>query len=279
MANIVEIQDLTTPELAPYAQLTHAQLRSQRDPSKGIVIAESLKVISCALRAGCRPISFLTERRHLSALTQIIPAQWNAVPIYTADRPVLASLTGYELTRGVLCAMVRPALPGPEEICRQARRLVVLENITDSTNIGAIFRSAAALGMDGILLDPSCCDPFYRRSVRVSMGTVFQIPWAWLDGEGFQWPQPGLSTLKSLGFSTVAMALTDRSVSIEDPALAQADKLAIVLGSEGDGLPAQTIDACDYTARIPMYHGVDSLNVAAAGAVIFWQLRSRSLEP
>lgn len=275
MANIIEIQDLSAPQLAPYVQLTHAQLRSQRDPSQGILIAESLKVISCALRAGCRPLSFLTEGRHLAALTQIIPAQWDTVPIYTAERETLAALTGFELTRGVLCAMSRPALPSPEEVCRQARRLVVLEHVTDSTNIGAIFRSAAALGMDGILLAPSCCDPFYRRAVRVSMGTVFQIPWAWLDGEEFQWPQPGLSTLKTLGFSSVAMALTDRSVSIEDPALAQADKLAIVLGSEGDGLSAQTIHACDYTARIPMYHGVDSLNVAAAGAVIFWQLRAR----
>lgn len=275
MANVIEIQDLSAPELAPYTQLTHAQLRSQREPEKGIFIAESTKVISCALRAGCRPLSFLTEGRHLSALIQIIPERWSSVPIYTAPRETLASLTGYALTRGVLCAMARPALPTPEEVCRTARRLVVLENITDSTNIGAIFRSAAALGMDGVLLSPSCCDPFYRRAVRVSMGTVFQIPWAWLSGDAFQWPQPGLSTLHTLGFSSVAMALTDRSISIEDPILTQADKLAIVLGSEGDGLSAETITRCDYTARIPMFHGVDSLNVAAAGAVIFWQLRAR----
>lgn len=275
MAHIIEINDLSAPELAPYTQLTHAQLRSQRAPEKGMFIAESGKVIACALKAGCQPISCLTESRHLPALTQLLPPQWEHIPIYTAPRDVLARLTGYELTRGILCAMRRPQLPTPEEICRSARRLVVLENITDSTNIGAIFRSAAALGMDGILVAPSCCDPLYRRSVRVSMGTVFQIPWTWLTGEAFQWPQPGIDTLRALGFPTAAMALTDNSISIEDPVLAQADKLAIVLGSEGNGLCEETIARCDYTARIPMYHGVDSLNVAAAGAVIFWQLRAR----
>ena len=275
MAHIIEINDLSAPELAPYTQLTHAQLRSQRDPEKGMFIAESGKVIACALKAGCQPISCLTESRHLPALTQLLPPQWEHIPIYTAPRDVLARLTGYELTRGILCAMRRPQLPTPEEICRSARRLVVLENITDSTNIGAIFRSAAALGMDGILVAPSCCDPLYRRSVRVSMGTVFQIPWTWLTGEAFQWPQPGIDTLRALGFPTVAMALTDDSISIEDPVLAQADKLAVVLGSEGNGLCQETIASCDYTARIPMCHGVDSLNVAAAGAVIFWQLRAR----
>lgn len=279
MANVIEIQDLSAPELAPYTQLTHAQLRSQRAPENGILIAESIKVISCALRAGCQPLSFLTERRHLDALTEIIPEPWSTVPIYTAKREVLASLTGYELTRGVLCAMRRPPLPTPEAVCHQARRLVVLENITDSTNIGAIFRSAAALGMDGVLVVPSCCDPFYRRSVRVSMGTVFQIPWTWLTEEAFQWPESGLSTLKALGFSSVAMALTDNSISIEHPTLTQTEKLAIVLGSEGNGLSADTIAHCDYTARIPMFHGVDSLNVAAAGAVIFWQLRARDASP
>ena len=275
MAHIIEINDLSAPELAPYTQLTHAQLRSQRAPEKGMFIAESGKVIACALKAGCQPISCLTESRHLPALTQLLPPQWEHIPIYTAPRDVLAHLTGYELTRGILCAMRRPQLPTPEEICRSARRLVVLENITDSTNIGAIFRSAAALGMDGILVAPSCCDPLYRRSVRVSMGTVFQIPWTWLTGEAFQWPQPGIDTLRALGFPTAAMALTDNSISIEDPVLAQADKLAIVLGSEGNGLCEETIARCDYTARIPMYHGVDSINVAAAGAVIFWQLRAR----
>ena len=275
MAHIIEINDLSAPELAPYTQLTHAQLRSQRRPEEGLFIAESLNVIASALRAGCRPVSFLLEEKHIPALLQALGGDMPDVPIYTAPREVLASLTGFALTRGILCAMRRPQLPTPEEICRSARRLVVLENITDSTNIGAIFRSAAALGMDGILVAPSCCDPLYRRAVRVSMGTVFQIPWTWLTGESFQWPQPGIDTLRALGFPTAAMALTDNSISIEDPVLAQADKLAIVLGSEGNGLCEETIARCDYTARIPMYHGVDSLNVAAAGAVIFWQLRAR----
>ena len=197
------------------------------------------------------------------------------MPIYTADRAVLSGLTGYELTRGVLCAMGRPALPSVEELCRSARRIAVLEDITDATNVGAIFRSAAALGMDAVLVTPACCDPLYRRAVRVSMGTVFQIPWTWIGDIPAQWPQPGLSRLQNLGFQTVAMALQDNSLSIDDPILAQAEKLAILLGTEGDGLSASTIAACDYTARIPMLHGVDSLNVAAAGAVIFWQLRPR----
>lgn len=276
---IIEIQTLSDPHLAPYTRLTHAQLSSRRDPERAVFIAESLNVIHCALRAGCRPLSFLTEVRHLPALEAILPPQWDHVPIYTAPRQTLASLTGYELTRGVLCAMGRPALPAPEEVCRGARRLVVLENITDATNIGAIFRSAAALGMDGVLLSPSCCDPLYRRAVRVSMGSVLQIPWAWMEGEDFRWPGPALDALGGLGFSSVAMALTHRSVSIEDPALARADKLAIVLGSEGRGLSPETLARCDLTARIPMCHGVDSLNVAAAGAVIFWQLRSRDTAP
>ena len=276
MAHIIEISDLSAPELAPYTQLTHAQLRSQRDPEKGIFIAESGKVISCALKAGCQPLSCLTESRHLPALTQLLPPPWDNIPIYTAPRDVLARLTGYELTRGMLCAMRRPPLPSPEEICRSARRLVVLENITDSTNIGAIFRSAAALGMDGVLVSSSCCDPLYRRSVRVSMGTVFQIPWTWLHGDAFQWPQPGIATLRSLGFSTAAMATDGQTPSpLKTRSWPMRKSLAIVLGSEGNGLCEETIAHCDYTARIPMYHGVDSLNVAAAGAVIFWQLRAR----
>lgn len=275
MANVIEIQDLSVPELAPYTQLTHAQLRSQREPEKGIFIAESTKVISCALRAGCRPLSFLTEGRHLPILIQIIPERWSSVPIYTAPRETLSSLTGYALTRGVLCAMARPALPTPEEVCRTARRLVVLENITDSTNIGAIFRSAAALGMDGVLLSPSCCDPFYRRAVRVSMGTVFQVPWAWLGDAPGQWPHPGLERLKAQGFATAAMALDEHARSIDDPELAAQKKLAILLGTEGDGLAKTTIAGCDYTVCIPMSHGVDSLNVAAASAVAFWELRVR----
>ena len=275
MANVIEITDLAAPELAVYTRLTHAQLRSRRAPEKGLFIAESAKVISCALAAGCRPVSFLMERRHLPALEHSMLEPYGDVPVYTADRAVLARLTGYELTRGVLCAMVRPALPGVEELCRTARRIAVLENLADPTNVGALFRSAAALGMDGILVTPSCCDPLYRRAVRVSMGTVFQIPWTQIGEDPSQWPQPGLARLRDMGFQTVAMALSDRSVSIEDPVLARAEKLAVILGTEGDGLSTRTIAECDYTARIPMCHGVDSLNVAAAGAVIFWQLRPR----
>ena len=275
MSNLISLTDLSAPELAPYTQLTHAQLRSRRDPQQGILIAESIHVISSALDAGCQPLSLLLEQRQLHTLPETFFHRLGDLPIYTAPREVLAQLTGYELTRGVLCAMRRPPLPEPEQLCRTARRLVVLEHITDSTNIGAIFRSAAALGMDAVLVTPSCCDPFYRRSLRVSMGAVFRIPWAWADGSFAPWPQPGLSRLKELGFQTAAMALDRRSISIEDPALTQAEKLAIILGSEGSGLSERTIADCDFVARIPMCHGVDSLNVAAAGAVVFWQLRPR----
>ncbi len=275
MPNLIEITDLSAPELEAYTQLTHAQLRNRLEPEKGIFIAESTKVIAYALKAGCRPISALMERSHLAAFLAQLPESCREIPVYTADRQVLEGLTGYQLNRGVLCAMRRPVQPTVEEVCRSARRIAVLENITDATNVGAIFRSAAALGMDGVLVTPCCCDPLYRRAVRVSMGTVFQIPWARIGSSPDQWPQPGLSQLKALGFQTVAMALTEHSVSIEDPALARAEKLAIILGTEGDGLSAHTIAGCDYTARIPMFHGVDSLNVAAAGAVMFWQLRSR----
>ena len=273
MAHIFEITDIHAPELRPYVQLTHAQLRSRRDPEQGILIAESAKVIACALNAGCRPVSFLMERRQLPAFAEQFQDRCGDVPVYTADREVLAQLTGYALTRGMLCAMRRPALPAMEDLCRNARRIAVLEHITDSSNVGAIFRCAAALGMDAVLAAPSCCDPFYRRSIRVSMGTVFQIPWTWIDGA---WPTPGLSQLKELGFQTAALALDHRSVSIEEPALARADKLALLLGSEGDGLSPETIAGCDYTVRIPMFHQVDSLNVAAAAAVAFWQLRPRT---
>mgnify|MGYP005800995863 CR=1 FL=1 len=276
MSSIIEITDLSAPELEAYTQLTHAQLRNRLEPEKGIFIAESTKVIACALKAGCQPVSALMERNHIDSFLAQLPEGQTDIPIYTADRLVLEGLTGYQLTRGVLCAMRRPVQPSVEELCRSARRIAVLDNITDATNVGAIFRSAAALGMDGVLVTPCCCDPLYRRAVRVSMGTVFQIPWAQIGSDQPQWPQPGLSYLRGLGFKTVAMALTDNSVSIDDPALAQAEKLAIILGTEGDGLSAHTIAGCDYTARIPMLHGVDSLNVAAAGAVIFWQLRSRS---
>ena len=275
MAHIIEISDLIAPELLPYTQLTHAQLRSRRDPEQGIFIAESAKVISCALAAGCRPLSFLMERRRLPAFQEEFAGQCGDVPVYTADREVLAQLTGYELTRGMLCAMARPTLPSAEDLCRGARRIAVLENVTDSSNVGAIFRCAAALGMDAVLVTRSCCDPLYRRSVRVSMGTVFQIPWTWAEGE---WPRTGLAQLKRLGFQTAALALDHRSVSIEEPALAQSERLAILLGSEGNGLSPETIAACDYTVRIPMFHQVDSLNVAAAAAVAFWQLRVRTPE-
>ena len=273
MAHIFEITDIRAPELRPYTQLTHAQLRSRRDPEQGILIAESAKVIACALNAGCRPVSFLMERRQLPTFAEQFQDRCGDVPVYTADREVLAQLTGYALTRGMLCAMRRPALPAMEDLCRNARRIAVLEHVTDSSNVGAIFRCAAALGMDAVLAAPSCCDPFYRRSIRVSMGTVFQIPWTWIDGA---WPTPGLSRLKELGFQTAALALDHRSISIDDPVLARADKLALLLGSEGDGLSPETIAGCDYTVRIPMFHQVDSLNVAAAAAVAFWQLRPRT---
>lgn len=275
MAHFISITDLNQPELQVYSQLTHAQLRSRRHPEQGIFIAESAKVISCALSAGCRPISLLMEDRQRETVPQELLDRCGDIPVYTAGREVLAGLTGYALTRGILCAMYRPTLPSVEELCRGARRIAVLEHVTDATNVGAIFRSAAALGMDGLLVTPSCCDPLYRRAVRVSMGTVFQIPWAWLGEDSSQWPQPGLSRLQELGFQTVAMALSDQSVSIDDPVLARAERLAVILGAEGDGLSPHTIASCDYTARIPMYHGVDSLNVAAAGAVIFWQLAAR----
>ena len=276
MSSIIEITDLSAPELEAYTQLTHAQLRNRLEPEKGIFIAESTKVIACALRAGCQPVSALMERNHIDSFLAHLPESQTDIPIYTADREILEGLTGYQLTRGVLCAMRRPVQPSVEELCRTARRIAALENITDATNVGAIFRSAAALGMDGVLVTPCCCDPLYRRAVRVSMGTVFQIPWTQIGSDPSQWPQPGLARLRELGFQTVAMALTDDSIRIDDPILTQAEKLAIILGTEGDGLSARTIAGCDYTARIPMLHGVDSLNVAAAGAVIFWQLRPRT---
>ena len=266
MPVIHEITDLTAPELDIYARLTQAQLRNRLEPEKGIFIAESPKVISRALDAGFVPVSLLMERRQITGPAAEILTRCGDAPIYTADRELLAALTGYELTRGVLCAFQRPKPRTVEELCRNARRVAVLEGIVDSTNIGAIFRSAAALNMDAVLVTPSCCDPLCRRAVRVSMGTVFQIPWAVLD----DW-----SLLHRAGFSTCAMALRDDSIALGDSRLSDLPKLAIVLGAEGDGLAASTIAACDYTVRIPMGHGVDSLNVAAASAVAFWELRSR----
>ena len=275
MPNIIEIADLSLPGLDAYARLTDAQLRSRLEPEKGILIAESPKVIVRALDAGYEPLSLLMERRHIDGQARDILARCGDIPVYTGEREVLAALTGYELTRGVLCALRRPQQPTVEELCQNARRIAVLEGVMDTTNVGAIFRSAAALGMDAVLVTPTCCDPFHRRAVRVSMGTVFQIPWARIGETAADWPEPGLSRLRRLGFQTAAMALSDDSVSIEDPQLAAEEKLAVVLGTEGDGLAGSTIAACDYTVRIPMFHGVDSLNVAAASAVAFWQLLAR----
>ena len=272
MANLIEITDLSLPQLDVFARLTEAQLRSRVEPEKGVFIAESPKVIEQALNAGCRPLSLLMERRHIEGQAKPIIERCGDIPVYTADREVLASLTGYELTRGILCAMQRPKMPAVEELCASASRVAVLEGIVDSTNIGAIFRSAAALGMDAVLLSPSCCDPLNRRAVRVSMGTVFQMPWARFDGK---WPEAGLAQLHAMGFATAALALRDDTLSIEDPALASAEKLAVVLGTEGTGLVDETINGCTYTVKIPMEHNVDSLNVAAAAAVAFWQLRKR----
>lgn len=275
MCDIIEVTDLDAPELDVYARLTQAQLRSRREPEKGIFIAESPKVIGHALDAGCVPLSLLMERRQLEGQGRDLVERCGQVPVYTGDRAVLAGLTGYELTRGILCAMRRPRLPSVEELCARASRVAVLEGIVDSTNIGAIFRSAAALNMDAVLVTPTCSDPLYRRAVRVSMGTIFQVPWTRIGEEPSQWPNAGLQRLRSLGFRTAAMALSDDSVSIEDPRLLAEERLAIVLGTEGDGLAVRTIAACDYTVRIPMAHEVDSLNVAAASAVAFWQLRAR----
>ena len=273
MPKIIEITDFRAPELDPYARLTQNQLRNRLEPEKGIFIAESPKVIARALDAGLEPVSLLMERKQITGPAAEILARCGAdVPVYTADRELLAGLTGYALTRGVLCACRRPAPRSAEEVCRDARRVAVLEGIVDSTNVGAIFRSAAALNMDAVLINPSCCDPLCRRAVRVSMGTVFQVPWAQLGESPADWPEKGLAELHALGFKTAAMALSDRSVSIDDDALAREPKLAIVLGTEGDGLAHSTIAACDYTVKIPMSHGVDSLNVAAASAVAFWQL-------
>ena len=269
MLNIIEITDFAAPELDVYARLTEAQLLNRHCLKEGLFIAESPKVIGRALDAGYEPVSFLVERKHLqegSESMEVLERCGN-VPVYTAEFDLLTQLTGYQLTRGMLCAMRRRELPTVEQICGSARRVAVLENIMNPTNLGAIFRSAAALGMEAVLLTPACSNPLYRRSARVSMGTVFQVPWTYLDED---W----IDRLKELGFTTAAMALEDDSVSVDDPALKAAERLAVVLGTEGDGLAASTIAACDYTVKIPMAHGVDSLNVAAASAVAFWELRA-----
>ena len=272
MPQIIEITDLSRPELDVFCRLTEAQLRNRLEPEKGVFIAESPTVIGLALDAGYEPLALLTERKFIEGKAAGIIARCGEIPLYTGEREVLARLTGYELTRGVLCAMRRPSPKDFREVCAGTRRVAVLENVVDSTNVGAIIRSAAALGIDAVLLTPSCCDPLNRRAVRVSMGTVFQIPWAYIGEQPADWPSPGLDWLNGLGFKTAAMALRGDSVSIGDEGLAAEAKLAIVLGTEGTGLTTRTIADCDYTVRIPMQHGVDSLNVAAASAVAFWQL-------
>ena len=273
---VIEINDFSDPALDVYARLTEAQLMNRFDPSKAMFIAESPKVIHRALDGGYKPISLLMERKDIQNAAKDVIDRCGDIPVFTADRDVLTQLTGYQLTRGVLCAMSRPPLPSVEEVVSNARRIVILESVQNPTNVGAIFRSAAALGMDAVLLTPGCSDPLYRRSARVSMGTVFQIPRTFLGNTIADWPDAGISKLKQLGFKTAAMALSEDSVSIDDPRLASEEKLAIILGSEGDGLTDTTIASCDYTVKIPMYHGVDSLNVAAASAVAFWQLRAPS---
>ena len=275
MSNIIEIHDLTLPELEIYARLSEVQLLHYNEPGLGIFIAESPNVIERALNAGYEPISILVEKKHIEGQAKKIIERCGNIPIYAGEFEVLEKITGFKLTRGLLCAMRRKELPSVEEICAGKRRIAVLENVMNPTNIGAIFRSAAALNMDAILLTPSCSDPLYRRSTRVSMGTVFQIPWTFMKREGSGQTSTSVETLKNLGFKTAAMALREDSVSIDDPDLMAEDKLAIILGTEGDGLANTTIEDTDYTVLIPMAHGVDSLNVAAASAVAFWQLGNR----
>lgn len=306
MINIIEIKNLDVPELQIYYNLNEAQLFHYFEPKPGIFIAESPKVIKRALDAGCVPMSFLMEKKHVKTQAKEILARCeklqsqdikqtdkmeaengnssmaaeheipvcaaeHEIPVYMAEIEVLAKITGYQLTRGMLCAMYRPTLPSVEQLCKNARRVAILENVVNPTNVGAIFRSAAALGMDAVLLTPACADPLYRRASRVSMGTVFQIPWTYFDKNAC-WPDGAMDVLHKLGYKTAAMALRDDSVSIDDEKMMAEEKLAIVLGTEGDGLADHTIADCDYTVKIPMTHGVDSLNVAAASAVAFWQL-------
>ena len=273
MGNIIEIRDFAAGELDVYARLTEAQLLNRDRPEEGLFIAESPKVVMRALDAGYEPVSILAEDRHINGEAREVLARCPDIPVYTASFEVLTQLTGYKLTRGLLCAMRRRPLPRVEELCRRARRIAVLENVMNPTNVGAIIRSAAALNMDAVLLTPGCSNPLYRRAARVSMGTVFQIPWTFLEEEeAGAWPREGMDYLKSLGFSTAAMALHDESVDIDDPVLRQEEKLAFILGTEGEGLQEETIAASDYTIKIPMSRGVDSLNVAAASAVAFWEL-------
>lgn len=272
MANVIEITSFDDPRLDVYARLTEVQLLNRQDPSNSMFIGESPKVIERALDAGCVPVSLLMERAHIEGQAKHIVERCGDIPVFTADFDVLTKLTGFKLTRGVLCTMRRPENKSVGEIIGGKRRIAILENVMNPTNVGAIFRSAAALGIDAILLTPSCSNPLYRRSARVSMGTVFQIPWTYIGDEESAWPEKGIEIIKSFGFKTAAMALSDDSVSINDTKLLSEEKLAIILGTEGDGLAERTIADCDYTVKIPMYHGVDSLNVAAASAVAFWEL-------
>lgn len=282
MSNIIKITDLSIPELDIYSRLSEVQLYHINEPEQGVFIAESPRVIERALDAGYSPISFLVEQKHIDGQAHDVLSRFNDIPIYTADFQVLTQLTGFKLTRGMLCAMRRRQLPTVEQVCRGARRIAVLENVMNPTNVGAIFRSAAALNVDAMLLTHACSDPLYRRAIRVSMGTVFQLPWTYLhtdiyknnenNKETSNPHQSWIQSLKNLGFKTAAMALKDDSYSIDSEEIMAQDKLAIVLGTEGEGLEPQTISACDYTIKIPMSHGVDSLNVAAASAVAFWQL-------
>ena len=272
MPNIIKITDFNAPELDVYARLTENQLINRHEPEKGLFIAESPKVIERALDAGCIPVSILVEQKHIDGQAKDIIARCSEIPVYTAEFDILTQLTGFQLTRGMLCAMRRPKLPTPEEVCAGTQRIAILDNVMNPTNVGAIFRSAAALGIDAVLLTPACSNPLYRRAIRVSMGTVFQIPWTFLGKDATDCPLSGIETLQKLGFKTAAMALSDDSVSIDNPQLMAEEKLAIILGTEGEGLADCTISNCDYTVRIPMSHGVDSLNVAAASAVAFWQL-------
>lgn len=271
MNNIIEINDITVPELDVYARTSEVQLLRYYEPEPGLFIAESPKVIERALNAGYEPLSFLVEHKDLEAEAKQILERYPEIPVYTAEYDVLVGMTGYALARGMLCAMKRRRLPSVEGICQNTSRIAILENVVNPTNIGAIFRSAAALHMDAVLLTSGCSDPLYRRAARVSMGTIFQIPWTYFDKKS-SWPEEGMKSIQNLGFKTVAMALRDDSFSIDDPKLLAEEKLAIVLGTEGDGLASQTIADCDYTVKIPMSHGVDSLNVAAASAVAFWEL-------
>ncbi len=269
---IIEITDLKQEGLDVYASLTEAQLRSRADAAKGVFIAETATVISNALDAGYEPVSLLVDKRHIEGKAAPIIERCTHVPIYTAESSVLEKLIGYHLTRGILCAMKRPKEKSVEEACANATRVCILEAIVDTSNVGAIFRSAAALGIDAVLLSPNCCDPLYRKAVRVSMGNVFKIPWARIS-EG--WPHPGMEMLRAMGFKTAALALDDRAVSIEEPYISGEEKLALILGNEGDGLCGETVNSADHTVIIPMTKGVDSLNVAAAAAVAFWQVRKR----